>query len=77
MKNLETTEVTKPGQVNNGNIDIIPSEEPQTSPLAIDEIFISGQRYRVPERIVMLDFWSKIKPSSRFVGLMACAICMD
>ena len=28
----------------------------------VDEIFINGRRYRVPERVIILDFWSKLKP---------------
>jgi hypothetical protein len=28
--------------------------------LVLDEILINGRRYRVPEKVVMLDFWNKI-----------------
>ncbi|KAF8226228.1 hypothetical protein L208DRAFT_1407346 [Tricholoma matsutake] len=57
-------EITKPHQFNNGNIEIIHPET--TRPLenvdkvAVDEVLINGRRYRVPERIVVLDFWNKM-----------------
>ncbi|RXW24140.1 hypothetical protein EST38_g1704 [Candolleomyces aberdarensis] len=56
-------EVTKPRQFNNGNIEIVHSEPlaAQTRPrVQADEVLINGRRYRVPERIVILDFWSKL-----------------
>lgn len=28
--------------------------------LDLDEVLINGRRYRVPERVIILDFWSKI-----------------
>lgn len=28
--------------------------------MAVDEVLINGRRYRVPERIVVLDFWNKV-----------------
>ena len=31
-----------------------------TEKLILDEVLINGRRYRVPERVIMLDFWSKI-----------------
>lgn len=54
-------EVTKPGQFNNGNIEII---HPELSPIvqskvAVDEVLINGRRYRVPERVITMDFWNK------------------
>ncbi|KAI6109975.1 hypothetical protein F5141DRAFT_818960 [Pisolithus sp. B1] len=54
-------DITKPNQRNNGNIEVIHSQPaPLTEKLALDEVLINGRRYRVPERIIMLDFWSKI-----------------
>lgn len=26
----------------------------------VDEVLINGRRYRVPERVVILDFWNKL-----------------
>jgi len=66
LRNItQTTDIANPGERNNGNIDIIPSEDPQTSLVPVEEVFISNQRYRLPERVVMLDFWSKIKQPQR------------
>lgn len=28
--------------------------------MIVDEVLINGRRYRVPERIIMLDFWDKV-----------------
>ncbi|KAI6167208.1 hypothetical protein EDD17DRAFT_1113030 [Pisolithus thermaeus] len=54
-------DITKPNQRNNGNIEVIHSQPaPITEKLALDEVLINGRRYRVPERIIMLDFWRKI-----------------
>jgi len=51
----------KPMQWNNGNIEVIhPQPAAMTEKLVLDEVLINGRRYRVPERIIMLDFWSKI-----------------
>ncbi len=67
--NAPVIEVTKPKQFNNGNIEIIPSQVPSTSKaerkLNVEENLINGRRYRVPERIIMLDFWSKIDKTAK------------
>ncbi|KAJ4480423.1 hypothetical protein C8J55DRAFT_63809 [Lentinula edodes] len=63
-QNATPIEVTNPGQHNNGNIEVV---EPQTvkpfniqPKVNVDEVLINGRRYRVPERIILLDFWNKI-----------------
>jgi len=28
--------------------------------VAVDEVLINGRRYRVPEKIIVLDFWNKL-----------------
>jgi len=65
-------DVARPGQVNNGNIEIL--DVGPSSPhdkVAVDEVFINGKRYRIPERIIKLDFWDKVHgvqyPTQRFV----------
>ncbi|KAF9027128.1 hypothetical protein BDZ89DRAFT_1134391 [Hymenopellis radicata] len=67
--NVPVIEVTKTKQFNNGNIEIIPSQVPSTSKaerkLNVEENLINGRRYRVPERIIMLDFWSKIDKTAK------------
>ncbi|KAI0688764.1 hypothetical protein BC835DRAFT_1371433 [Cytidiella melzeri] len=59
--NAPPIEITKPNQVNNGNIEVIqPENSAAPCPrLAIDEILINGRRYRVPERVITMDFWNK------------------
>jgi len=64
-------DVARPGQVNNGNIEIL--DVGPSSPhdkVAVDEVFINGKRYRIPERIIKLDFWDKVHgvqyPTQRF-----------
>jgi hypothetical protein len=61
-QNAPPIEITKPSQFNNGNIEVI---QPQAvfgnqNKMAVDEVLINGRRYRVPERVIMLDFWNKI-----------------
>lgn len=55
-------EITKPKQFNNGNIEIInPARSAPPPPkVPVDEVMINGRRYRVPERVIMLDFWGKL-----------------
>ncbi|KZV91580.1 hypothetical protein EXIGLDRAFT_93349 [Exidia glandulosa HHB12029] len=55
----KTLDVDRPGLMNNGNIDIVPSEDPPILGPPVDEVFIGGQKYRVPERVVILDFWDR------------------
>ncbi|KAJ7197271.1 hypothetical protein GGX14DRAFT_668945 [Mycena pura] len=62
-KNAAAIEITKPKQFNNGNIEIIHPQTASTSQMkkvAVEEVLINGRRYRVPERIVILDFWNKV-----------------
>lgn len=61
-QNAPPIEITKPNQFNNGNIEVI---QPQAvsgtqNKVPVDEVFINGRRYRIPERVIMLDFWNKI-----------------
>ncbi|KAJ6500369.1 hypothetical protein C8R45DRAFT_977405 [Mycena sanguinolenta] len=62
-KQAAPIEITKPRQFNNGIIEIIHPQTASTSKVkkvAVDEVLINGRRYRVPERIVILDFWNKV-----------------
>jgi len=65
-QNAPPIEITKPKQTNNGHIEII---HPQTAltnqnKVVVDEVLINGRRYRVPERVVVLDFWSKVSKNA-------------
>jgi hypothetical protein len=60
-QNATPIEITKPNQPNNGNIEIINNIfSLQEEKVLVDEISINGRRYRVPERVVKLDFWNKV-----------------
>ncbi|KAH8117160.1 hypothetical protein DFH11DRAFT_1573457 [Phellopilus nigrolimitatus] len=56
-------EIDDPNQSNNGNIEILNSEVSALSQerMSVDEVLINGRRYRIPERVVVLDFWNKLK----------------
>ncbi|EAU88421.2 hypothetical protein CC1G_05187 [Coprinopsis cinerea okayama7 len=61
--NASPIEVTKPRQWNNGHIDVIHPETSTTEArprVQVDEVLINGRRYRVPEKIIILDFWNKV-----------------
>ncbi|KAI0371792.1 hypothetical protein BV20DRAFT_941308 [Pilatotrama ljubarskyi] len=66
-------DITKPRQWNNGIIEIVntdaappPAVVPQR--LNVDEVLINGRRYRVPERIITLDFWDKVSKGGGGIG---------
>ncbi|TFY64194.1 hypothetical protein EVJ58_g2787 [Rhodofomes roseus] len=60
-------DITKPRQSNNGNIEIIQLEPTPAAPskMTVDEVLINGRRYRVPERVITLDFWTKVGRGQR------------
>ena len=62
-------------QWNNDNIEIIQADIALPPMIAsnkanVDEVLINDCRYRVPERIIILDFWDKIAKNHR--GESAC-----
>ncbi|KAF8590137.1 hypothetical protein K439DRAFT_1657461 [Ramaria rubella] len=54
--------VTARKRPNNGNIDSIPADNAveKSKKMKVDEVHINGWRYRIPERVVVLDFWDKL-----------------
>ena len=71
-QNPVVIDVDRPREANNGNIEILDIETSSTrDKFAVDEVFINGKRYRVPERIIKIDFWDKVHtlhcPNQRFV----------
>ncbi|ORY35491.1 hypothetical protein BCR39DRAFT_460802 [Naematelia encephala] len=56
---LEIVDIDRPGLPNNGNIVIIPEDgaKPQ---LECEDMIINKRKYRVPERIIRLNFWAKV-----------------
>nr|XP_031864042.1 uncharacterized protein CI109_000686 [Kwoniella shandongensis]KAA5531114.1 hypothetical protein CI109_000686 [Kwoniella shandongensis] len=60
--NLEYVDIESSGQRNNGNIQIVPEpEEPRFPPLEYEDLVINRKKFRVPEKVIKLDFWDKIK----------------
>jgi hypothetical protein len=55
-------EITKPHQRNNGNVEVVQSDylTAEEQKVLVDEITINGRRYRIPERVIRLDFWNRI-----------------
>ncbi|KAF9646855.1 hypothetical protein BDM02DRAFT_2882724 [Thelephora ganbajun] len=55
-------EITKPRQRNNGNIEVVQSDylTAEEQKVLVDEVTINGRRYRIPERVIRLDFWNRI-----------------
>lgn len=51
--------VTRPGVKNNGIIEIL-DPEGERKRIEYENAYINGKRYKIPERIIHLDFWSKI-----------------
>lgn len=60
MRNhLETVDVDSEGMPNNGNITVI-SDDEERPPIEYEDLIINRKRYRVPERVIRLDFWEKL-----------------
>ncbi|WRT68508.1 uncharacterized protein IL334_005484 [Kwoniella shivajii] len=58
---LETIDIESRHQPNNGNIVIVPEPEPPKGPmLDYEDLIINRKKFRVPERIIRLDFWEKV-----------------
>lgn len=55
-------EITKPRQRNNGNVEVVQSDylTAEEQKVLVDEVTINGRRYRIPERVIRLDFWNRI-----------------
>ena len=58
--NAAPVEITRPGMTNNGNVEIIEDDSTLADRVQTDEVWINGKRYRIPERIIKLDFWNKL-----------------
>lgn len=53
--------VDKPNMANNGDIDVIPRLELRRGSRHVEEITHNRLRFQVPEEIITLDFWAKVK----------------
>jgi hypothetical protein len=56
---LEVVEVSSEGTANNGNIVVVP-DEPIKPIMEYEDLIINRKKFRVPEKIIKLDFWSKL-----------------
>ncbi|KAF8582197.1 hypothetical protein K439DRAFT_1635501 [Ramaria rubella] len=61
------SDITARNRPNNGNIDIIPADNAaeKSKKMKVDEVHINGRRYRIPERVIVLDFWDKLNRRRR------------
>ncbi|UOH83013.1 hypothetical protein LQV05_005726 [Cryptococcus neoformans] len=60
--NIQTVEVVGKGQFNNGNVEIVnDSGSSGTSEMEFEDTIINRRKFRVPEKIIRLDFWEKLK----------------
>lgn len=57
--NLETVDVGRRGTPNNGNITVVPDENAKQI-FDFEDMIINKRKYRVPEKIIRLDFWDKL-----------------
>ena len=52
-------DIDRRGQHNNGNITVIPDEELRQR-IVFEDMTINKRKYRVPEKVIRLDFWDKL-----------------
>lgn len=64
---LQSVEVESVGARNNGNVVVVETQEPQET-LSTDDMLINNKKYRVPEKIIQLDFWNKLKQGTNRRG---------
>jgi hypothetical protein len=50
--------VEEEGKPNSGNIIILP--ERKSDPVPCEDLIINKRKYRVPEKLIRLDFWNKL-----------------
>ncbi|KAH8829646.1 hypothetical protein DL96DRAFT_1598969 [Flagelloscypha sp. PMI_526] len=64
--NAPPIDIKKAGLYNNGNIDIVqPIIPPSSETGALDDTVKYGRKFRVPEKVVLLDFWAKVSGPDR------------
>jgi hypothetical protein len=78
---LPTVDVSSSGQYNSGLINIVSNDPPPPPPPPrkrkptvkvgrIEDMWVGSKRYRVPEHVVLLDFWRKVRdPNAPYVNL--------
>jgi len=58
-KQTQLVNVDRPYHPNNGDIVVVPRQEPQLQQ-EVDEMTVNRVRYQVPEQHIILDFWGRI-----------------
>ena len=56
---METVDIDHRGMRNNGNITVVPDPEAREL-MDYEDMIINKKKYRVPEKIIRLDFWDKL-----------------
>jgi len=56
---VETVDIDHRGMRNNGNITVVPDPEAREL-MDYEDMIINKKKYRVPEKIIRLDFWDKL-----------------
>lgn len=56
---VETVDIDHRGMRNNGNITVIADPEAREL-MDYEDMIINKKKYRVPEKIIRLDFWDKL-----------------
>lgn len=60
-KHSAVAKITGPNKANNGDIEVISRPENRRGPRAVEEIVHNRLRFQVPEDVIVLDFWAKVK----------------
>lgn len=66
---MQIVDVDSEGMSNNGNISIIP-DEPARPAMQYEDLMINRKKFRIPEKIIKLDFWSKLGYGNKCVILL-------
>jgi len=61
---VETVDIDHRGMRNNGNITVVPDPEAREL-MDYEDMIINKKKYRVPEKIIRLDFWDKLGLTKR------------
>lgn len=56
---MQIVDISSEGASNNGNIIVLP-DEPVRPIMQFEDLIINRKKFRVPEKIIKLDFWSKL-----------------
>jgi hypothetical protein len=63
---MQVIDVTSEGTANNGNIIIVP-DEPVHPVMQYEDLIINRKKFRIPEKVIKLDFWAKLGYAGTYV----------